>query len=242
MLGPLTTPCKQPSTPSPLPFQLSNVNISNFESINFLTMRPLTIMPRLFIIQSKCTYVFTQIPHTSMNPKLVLATVVSSILMKTPNSQSNQIIFHQNSMHQFLPRATSLTLACPTFKNFDTGSSFINSKDAVPLYNALHEMGYIEDSTPIQFGNIVANSIITDTVLQRIYKAMDMRFYWIHYRCRQKQFHVHWKQGKHNLADYPSEHLSAKNHISVRPTYVLNTIQKQTKTLFKLSTTLQGCV
>ena len=186
MLGPLTTPCKQPSTPSPLPFQLSNVNISNFESINFLTMRPLTIMPRLFIIQSKCTYVFTQIPHTSMNPKLVLATVVSSILMKTPNSQSNQIIFHQNSMHQFLPRATSLTLACPTFKNFDTGSSFINSKDAVPLYNALHEMGYIEDSTPIQFGNIVVHGIITDTVVQHRSKAMDMRFYWLSDRCRQK--------------------------------------------------------
>ena len=124
----------------------------------------------------------------------------------------------------------------------ETGSGFINGKDDVPLHNALHEMDHIQVPTPIQFENIVVNGIITDTVVQRISKAMDMHFYWLRDRCRQKQFHVHWKQGKHNLADYPSKHHSTKHHISVRPTYVLNTIQKQTRTLFKLPTTLQGSV
>ena len=53
------------------------------------------------------------------------------------------------------------------------------------------------------------------------------------------------KQGKQNLANYPSNNHPTKHHISVGPTYVLNTIQKQTKNLFKLtklSTTLHGCV
>ena len=59
----------------------------------------------------------------------------------------------------------------------ETGSGFINGSDAVPLHNALHEMGHIQGPTPIQFDNFVANSIITDTVVQRISKAMDMRFY-----------------------------------------------------------------
>ena len=53
-----------------------------------------------------------------------------------------------------------------------------------------------------------------------------------------KKNRVHWKQGKHNLANYPSKNHSTKHHISVRPTYVLNTTQKQTKTLFKIPTAL----
>ena len=53
---------------------------------------------------------------------------------------------------------------------------------------------------------------------------------------------VHWKQGKQNIANYPSKHHSKKHHISVLPTYVLNNIPKQTEILFKLPMTLQGCV
>ena len=85
----------------------------------------------------------------------------------------------------------------------ETVSGFINGKYAVPLRNALHEMGHIQGPTPIQFDNIFSNGIITDTVVQHRSKAMDMGFYWLRDRFRQKQFHVHWKQGKHNLADYP---------------------------------------
>ena len=97
----------------------------------------------------------------------------------------------------------------------ETCSGFINGKYAVPLLNSLHEMGHIQGPTPIQFDNIYSNGIITDTVVQRGSKAMDMRFYWLCDLCRQKQFHVHWKQGKHNLANYPSKYHSTKHHISV---------------------------
>ena len=100
-------------------------------------------------------------------------------------------------------------------------------------------MGHTQGPMPIKFDNIVANGIITDTVVQKRSKDMDMRFYCLRDQFRQKQFHVHWKQGKQNLANYPSKHHSTKHHISVRPTYVLNTIKK---ILFKLPTTLQGCV
>ena len=62
----------------------------------------------------------------------------------------------------------------------ETGSGFINGKDAVPLRNALHEMGHIQGPKPIQFDNIFGNGIITDTVVQRRSKAMDMRYYWLH--------------------------------------------------------------
>ena len=64
-------------------------------------------------------------------------------------------------------------------QEYETGSGFINGKDAVPLRNSLHEIGHIQGPTPIQFDNIFANVIITDTVLQRRSKSMDTNFYWI---------------------------------------------------------------
>ena len=110
LLEPLTTPCKHPSVPSPPPFHPARGKISNFESIHFLTMQTLTLMPKFDTIQVKCTYGFTQEPLISMNQNLTLATVVSSTFLKNPNSQSNQIILHQKSMHQFSSKAKSSTL------------------------------------------------------------------------------------------------------------------------------------
>ena len=85
MLEPLKTPCKQTSAPSPPPFQPAHGKISNFESINLLTMRPLTLIPKFDIIQAKLTYGLTQMPLIPMNPKLDLATVVSSTFLTNPN-------------------------------------------------------------------------------------------------------------------------------------------------------------
>ena len=65
-------------------------------------------------------------------------------------------------------------------KESETGSGFINGKYYVPLRNALHKMLHIQGSTPIQFDNFFANGIISDTVVQHITKATDIRFYWIH--------------------------------------------------------------
>ena len=53
---------------------------------------------------------------------------------------------------------------------------------------------------------------------------MDMRFYWLRDRVRQKQFHVHWKKGLLNLGDYVTKHHPTKHHMHVRPTYVANKI------------------
>ena len=64
-------------------------------------------------------------------------------------------------------------------QEYETGLGLINGKYDVPLLNALHEMVHIKGPTRIQFDNIVNNCIITDTVVQRIPKAMDMCFYWL---------------------------------------------------------------
>ena len=111
----------------------------------------------------------------------------------------------------------------------ETGPCFINGKYSATLCNALNKMGHIQGTTPIQFHNIVADGIITEIVIQRRSKAMDMRFYWLCDQCLQKYFHVHWKQGQHNIEDYPSKHHYTQHNTSVRPTYALNTIKNKQK-------------
>jgi hypothetical protein len=115
-----------------------------------------------------------------------------------------------------------------------TGSRFINAKDAVPIRTTLEEMGHPQGPTPLQFDNKCAVGILTDTVVQRRSKAMDMRFYWVRDRHRQQQFHVQWKCGQENLVDYPTKHHSTKDHIAVCPTYVLNNLRRNPQ-LIKLS-------
>ena len=104
----------------------------------------------------------------------------------------------------------------------ETGAGFNNARDAIPIKNAAIELGHQQGPTPIQFDNKCAVGILTDTVKQKRSKAMDMRFYWLRDRVRQKQFHVHWKKGESNMADLPTKHHPTAHHIKMRPQYVLN--------------------
>jgi hypothetical protein len=45
---------------------------------------------------------------------------------------------------------------------------------------------------------------------------MDMRYHWLTYRVRQKQFDVYWRPGRENLGDYHTKHRSAQHHKDMR--------------------------
>lgn len=76
----------------------------------------------------------------------------------------------------------------------EIGAGFFNAQLLVPLRIALDELGHKQGSTPLQFDNKVATSILNDEVSQRRSKTMDMRFYWLRDRVKQQQFHVHWRR------------------------------------------------
>jgi hypothetical protein len=116
----------------------------------------------------------------------------------------------------------------------ETVAGFLNAKEAIQMRQALEDLGHPQGPTPLQFDNKVANGILNDDIIQKRSKAMDMRFYWLHDRIRQLQFHAHWKRGPLNKGDYPSKHHPTKHHVEVRPQYVLNS-------LLSLVPTLQGC-
>eukprot|EP00978_Attheya_sp_CCMP212_P006656 scaffold15448_cov43-Attheya_sp.AAC.2 len=85
----------------------------------------------------------------------------------------------------------------------------------------LIEMGHAQPTTPIQVDNSCAAGIANNTVKQRRSKAIDICFYWLKDRECQHQFHIHWRKGAKNLADYFTKHHSPAHHRRMRPTCLL---------------------
>ena len=103
-------------------------------------------------------------------------------------------------------------------------------KEATILRTTLEEMGYKQPPTPVQVDNSTACGIINDNIKIQRSIAIDMRFYWVRDRVDQGQFHVYWKPGTTNLADYVTKHHTATHHQLMRPIYLhkanyINTIQ-----------------
>ena len=61
---------------------------------------------------------------------------------------------------------------------------------------------------------------MNSTLQQKRSKAMDMRFYWVQDRIKQKHFKVFWKLGTTNLGDYHTKHHAPIHHINVRENYI----------------------
>ena len=116
----------------------------------------------------------------------------------------------------------------------EVGGLYINAQAALPIRQALIEMGHPQPPTPLTTDNVTARGILTGTIKQKRSKSIDMRFYWLKDRVAQNQFVVNWEPGNSNLADYPSKHHPASHHRQVQPIYlyVPNESPK----------TMQGCV
>jgi len=102
----------------------------------------------------------------------------------------------------------------------ETAGLYRNAQDAVPLITALNEMGHPQAPVPIATDNSTAAGFANDTIKQKRSKAMDMRYYWIRDRVRQGQFHVYWRKGKRNRADYFTKHHPSSHHQAIRSAYL----------------------
>jgi hypothetical protein len=102
----------------------------------------------------------------------------------------------------------------------ELGGTYYNGKEACPEQICLEELDWPQPPTPIATDNSTAVGIANDTVKQKRSKAIDMRYYWIRDRVRQGQFHIFWRKGKLNKADYHSKHFPPSHHIVMRPSYL----------------------
>ena len=118
----------------------------------------------------------------------------------------------EKTMAPFTPPVKSLKTKC--------GATFINCKAAVPLRITIEVMGHPQPPTPIQINNSTTESKMNSTMQQKRSKAMDMHFYWVQDRIKQKQFNLFWKPGTTNLGDYHTKHHAPSHHRNVRQHYI----------------------
>jgi hypothetical protein len=94
----------------------------------------------------------------------------------------------------------------------EVGALYIVAQEIVPMLITLEELGHPQPATPLKTDSSTAGGIMNGTVKQKQTKAMDMRYYWLRDRVRQKQFNVFWEPGINNLANYPTKHHSGAHH------------------------------
>jgi len=99
----------------------------------------------------------------------------------------------------------------------ELGALFINAKTAVSMRTTLEELGHPQTRTPMQTDNSTAHALLTNKILPKALKAMDMRFHWLRCRDTQGQFRYYWRPGTQNLADYWTKHHPASHHTAFRP-------------------------
>jgi hypothetical protein len=57
------------------------------------------------------------------------------------------------------------------------------------------KMGHPQTCTPIQTDSSAAHALLTNKIMPKALKAMDMRFHWLHCREAQDQYRFYWRPG-----------------------------------------------
>jgi hypothetical protein len=91
----------------------------------------------------------------------------------------------------------SIINVAPVIKNVvasaaesELGACFQHAQSGAPIRVTLTELGHIQPATPFRPDNSTAFGILNETIKQKRSKAMDMRYHWLTYRVRQKQFDI----------------------------------------------------
>jgi hypothetical protein len=137
----------------------------------------------------------------------------------TNERRGNQPLLHNGAI---LTTAGIIRNVVASAAESEMGSVFINAQNAMPIRTTLTEMHHPQGPTPVQADNSTATGIANETVKQKKSRAMDMRYYWIQDRVRQKQLDVYWAPGATNLGDYPTKHHPPSHHQKMRPLCVHN--------------------
>jgi hypothetical protein len=94
---------------------------------------------------------------------------------------------------------------------------FINAKTAISMCTRLKELGHPQMQTLMQTDNSTAHALLTNNILPKVLKAMDMRFHRLRCRNAQGHFRYYWRPRTQNLADYLTKHHPASHHTAFRP-------------------------
>ena len=110
----------------------------------------------------------------------------------------------------------------------------LNAQEAVPIRQALEEMGHPQPATRIRTDNATAQGLVNDSIEIKRSKTFDRQFWWLNDREAQEQFDTVWDAGICNPADHPTKHHSASHHQKARPICLCEGDSSPTH--------LQGCI
>jgi hypothetical protein len=68
----------------------------------------------------------------------------------------------------------------------ELGALFINVKTAISMQQTLIKLGHPQPRTPMQIDNATAHALLTNKILPKALKAMNMHFHWLP-QCRDAQ-------------------------------------------------------
>jgi hypothetical protein len=101
------------------------------------------------------------------------------------------------------------------------------------MQQTLIKLSHLQPCTLMQTDNATAHALLTNKILPKALKAMDMRFHWLRCRNAQGQFRYYWRPGTQNLADYFTKHHPATHHKFVCPTILTAVNDPEYRKLFK---------
>jgi hypothetical protein len=109
------------------------------------------------------------------------------------------------------------------------GTLFIIIKMAASMRCILKEMGHPQTCTPIQTDNLTAHALLTNKILPKAFKEMDLQCHWLHCHKAHNQYQIYWRPGTHSMADYWTKHHPASHHKAFWPQILmLSTTDQET--------------
>ena len=129
----------------------------------------------------------------------------------------------------------------------EVAAVYANTRKLIPFRMILLELGHPQQQTPLEIDNTTAHGILTNILILKRFKAMDMRFYWLCDRYNQKNFCLYWAKGIKNLADYFTKHHPTIHYRKMRKLYLalcmIGKVDFSDKNLFQqLFNRIQGCL
>ena len=80
-------------------------------------------------------------------------------------------------------------------------------------------MGWPQPPSPVQWDNCTIIGVTNKTMVNKIFKYMDMRLWLIRCRYSQDHFRYYWALGNQNLANYSTKYHPPLYRLSHRPTH-----------------------
>jgi len=172
--------------------------------LNYVATHPLAVIkytasPMVLRVHSDASYLSEKKARSRAGGHFFLSNLKSSL----PNGPVHTV---SNIMRNVMASAAEAEI----------GAVFTNAQTALPIRQALQDLGHKQPPTPVRTDNSTAFGFLNETIKAKRTKAIDMRFYWTIDRIKQGHFYVYWRPGSENLGDYHSKHHPPSHHSRMR--------------------------